>query len=78
MLATFLDFLSHRLLQPIPEAMNDWRNACLQLGQTLTLRTGTNEITGVAETLDDAGHLHLRLPDGTVQKFASGETDFPA
>jgi len=78
MLAAFLDSLSHRLLQPIPEAMKDWRNGCLQLGQTLTLRTGTTEITGVAETLDDAGHLHLRLPDGTVQKFASGETDFPA
>jgi biotin-(acetyl-CoA carboxylase) ligase len=78
MLATFLDFLSHRLLQSIPEAMKDWRNACAQLGRTVTLRTGTTEITGVAETLDDAGNLHLRLTDGTVQKFASGETDFPA
>jgi biotin-(acetyl-CoA carboxylase) ligase len=58
--------------------MKDWRKACLQLGQTLTLRTGTTEITGFAETLDDAGHLHLRLPNGTVQKFASGEIDFPA
>jgi len=78
MLAAFLDSLSRRLLQPIPEAMKDWRNACLQLGHTLILRTGTTEIAGVAETLDDAGHLHLRLPNGTVEKFASGETDFPA
>ncbi len=78
MLAAFLDSLSHRLLQPIPEAMEDWRNACLQLSRTLTLRTGTTEISGVAETLDDSGHLHLRLPDGTVRKFASGETDFPS
>jgi biotin-(acetyl-CoA carboxylase) ligase len=78
MLAAFLDSLYHRLLQPIPEAMEDWRNTCLQLGRTLTLRTGTTEISGVAETLDDSGHLHLRLPDATVLKFASGETNFPA
>ncbi|NBS07582.1 MAG: biotin--[acetyl-CoA-carboxylase] ligase, partial [Verrucomicrobia bacterium] len=78
MLAAFLNSLACRLLQPIPAAIQDGRNACLQLGQTLTLRFGSTEITGVAETLDERGHLHLRLSDGSVRQFASGETDFPA
>jgi hypothetical protein len=28
--------------------------------------------------LDESGHLHLRLPDGSLRIFTSGETDFPA
>ena len=78
LLAAFLESLTQRLLQPIPDAMQDWRDSCLQLGRTLTLRLGSSQITGVAESFDDAGHLHLRLPDGSLQKIASGETDFPA
>ena len=78
MLAAFLESLTHRLDQPTPEAMEDWRQACLQLGRTLSIRIGTTNLTGTAETLDDSGHLHLRLSDGSLQKIASGETDFPA
>lgn len=78
MLAAFLDSLPRRLLQPLPEAMEDWRHACLQLGRTLSVRLGPTTLTGVAETLDDAGHLHLRLADGSLRQITSGETDFPA
>jgi biotin-(acetyl-CoA carboxylase) ligase len=78
MLAAFLENLTRRLDQPTPEAMEDWRQACLQLGRTLSIRVGTTILTGTADTLDDAGHLHLRLPDGSLHKIASGETDFPA
>lgn len=78
MLAAFLGNLTRRLDQPAHEAMEDWRQACFQLGRTLSIRVGTTILTGTAETLDDSGHLHLRLPDGSLQKIASGETDFPA
>jgi BirA family biotin operon repressor/biotin-[acetyl-CoA-carboxylase] ligase len=78
MLTVFLNNLLLRLDRPLPESMNDWRKACSQLGQPVTVRTGTETIQGVAEKLDDSGHLHLRLPDGTRRILASGETDFPA
>jgi biotin-(acetyl-CoA carboxylase) ligase len=78
MLAAFLENLTRRLDQPAPEAMEDWRQACFQLGRTLSIRVGTTILTGTAETLDDSGHLQLRLRDGSLQKIASGETDFPA
>jgi len=78
MLTAFLNNLLLRLDRPLPESMNDWRKACPQIGQPVTVRTGTETIQGVAENLDDSGHLHLRLPDGTRRILASGETDFPA
>jgi biotin-(acetyl-CoA carboxylase) ligase len=78
MLAAFLENLTRRLDQPTPEAMEDWRQACFQLGRTLSIRVCTTTLTGTAESLDDSGHLHLRLPDGSLQKIASGETNFPA
>ncbi len=46
------------------------------LGGELCARLGTREITGRFETLDEAGRLILRLPDGTREAIAAGEV-FP-
>jgi BirA family transcriptional regulator, biotin operon repressor / biotin---[acetyl-CoA-carboxylase] ligase len=78
MLTAFLNNLLLRLDRPLPESLNAWRKACPQLGQPVTVSTGTEIIHGVADNLDNSGHLHLRLPDGTHRILASGETDFPA
>jgi biotin-(acetyl-CoA carboxylase) ligase len=58
--------------------MEDFRAAWGQLGRTLQIRSGRQEFSGVAERIDDSGHLHLRLADRSVKVFASGEVDFPA
>jgi len=78
MLAAFLDSLVRRLAQPAAEAMEDFRTAWGQQGRTLPLRSGGEQFSGVADQVDDSGHLHLRLEDGSVRVFASGEIDFPA
>ena len=78
MLAAFLESLVRRLAQPPPGAMEDFQTAWGQQGRTLQLRTGGQKFCGVADQVDDSGHLHLRLKDGSVQVFASGEIDFPA
>jgi biotin-(acetyl-CoA carboxylase) ligase len=44
----------------------------------MQMRSGGQEFSGVAERIDDSGHLHLRLADRSVKVFASGEIDFPA
>jgi BirA family biotin operon repressor/biotin-[acetyl-CoA-carboxylase] ligase len=77
-LAAFLDSLARRLVQSPAEAMEDFRAAWGQLGRTLQIRSGGQELSGVAERIDDSGHLHLRLADRSVKVFASGEVDFPA
>ena len=43
------------------------------LGGELKARLGAREITGRFETLDDAGRLVLRLPDGRCEAIAAGE-----
>jgi BirA family biotin operon repressor/biotin-[acetyl-CoA-carboxylase] ligase len=78
MLAAFLDSLARRLSQPPSEAMEDFRTAWGHQGRTLQLRSGIEEFSGTADQVDDFGHLHLRLQDGSVRVFASGEIDFPA
>jgi len=78
MLAAFLDSLARRLAQPVAEAVADFRTAWGQLGRTLAVRSGGREFVGVADQVDDSGHLHLRLADGSIRVLASGEIDFPA
>jgi BirA family biotin operon repressor/biotin-[acetyl-CoA-carboxylase] ligase len=46
------------------------------LGGELVARLGARDLTGRFETLDEAGRLVLRLPDGTVETIAAGEV-FP-
>jgi BirA family biotin operon repressor/biotin-[acetyl-CoA-carboxylase] ligase len=77
-LAAFLDALAHRWTQPPDEILADFRAAWCQQGRTLQVRSGGREFAGTAEQVDDSGHLHLRLSDGSTKVFASGEADFPA
>jgi len=77
-LAAFLDALARRWHQPAGEILEDFRAAWCQQGRTLQVRSGGQEFTGTAEQVDDSGHLHLRLANGSAKVFASGEADFPA
>jgi BirA family biotin operon repressor/biotin-[acetyl-CoA-carboxylase] ligase len=73
------DAMLHRLgewdagFAPIRAA---WLARAGGLGGELTARLGTRELSGRFETLDDAGRLVLRLPDGAVETIAAGEV-FP-
>ena len=78
MLAAFLDALARRLDQTPAEVMEDFRAGWAQQGRSLRVRSAGGEFRGVATGVDDSGHLHLRLSDGSEKIFASGEVDFPA
>ena len=78
MLAAFLDSLAHRLTQSSAGILEDFRAHWGQAGRSVRVRSGDQELHGVAEQVDDAGHLHLRLADGSTRVFASAEVDFPA
>jgi BirA family biotin operon repressor/biotin-[acetyl-CoA-carboxylase] ligase len=43
----------------------DWLRHAAKLGETITARTMTEEITGIFETVDPDGNLVLRTPRGT-------------
>ena len=78
MLAAFLDALARRLAQNPAEIMEDFRAGWTQQGRSLRIRSAGGDFEGVATQVDDCGHLHLRLADGSAKIFASGEVDFPA
>ena len=78
MLAAFLDALANRLLQPPDEMIEDFCARWGQQGRVLRIRSGECGFEGIAERVNDSGHLCLRLSDGSSRVFASGEVDFPA
>jgi BirA family transcriptional regulator, biotin operon repressor / biotin---[acetyl-CoA-carboxylase] ligase len=50
-----------------------WLGACPGVGHPILVRLPTKELTGIFETIDDKGHLLLRLRDGRVETIAAGE-----
>ncbi len=77
-----IDFAAEDLLARLAGAMSEgealleeegfgpvrdaWLSRAARLGGTLTARTGTDEITGIFETVDEVGRLVLRTPAGQV------------
>jgi len=52
-----------------------WLDRAARKGETVTARTGSHEVTGRFETLDDAGRLILATPAGR-QAIAAAEVFF--
>ena len=77
-LAAFLKCLDHRLHQNQEDVLAGWRAGFPHMGRTLTIRVGEETLSGIAEKVDNAGHLHLRLAHGEIRILTSGETNFPA
>ena len=50
-----------------------WLKRAAGLGSPARVRLPEREVEGVAETLDEAGRLVLRLADGTLERIAAGE-----
>lgn len=69
--------LLRRLLPKAPPSVADvyaaYKSRMMLLGDTVTVQRGDISFRAVAEDIDSAGHLLLRLPDGTVQALSSGE-----
>ncbi len=50
-----------------------YRSRMMLLGETVTVQRGETTFRAIAEDIDRSGRLLLRIPDGTVQAFSSGE-----
>lgn len=55
-----------------------WLSYAWGLGQPVTLLQGVSNIDGIFEAVADDGRLQLRLTDGRVQLFSSGEVSLRA
>jgi len=50
-----------------------WLKRAAHVGQTITVRAGQDEFTGIFEDLDSRGHLVLRLGDGAKRTIYAGD-----
>ena len=48
-----------------------WLENAARLGETITARTQRDTITGIFETIDEAGNLILQTPEGRVSVTAA-------
>ena len=67
-----LDTLYRQLqhgVTPLPE----WRGLLQGLGQRMAVTSGGQSFEGVAEDVDETGNLLLRLDNGELQTFTSGD-----
>jgi len=55
----------------------DWLARAARLGEQITARTGTDDITGIFETVDADGVLVLKTPEGQ-RKIPAADIFFPA
>jgi len=53
--------------------IDEWRGLLDTLGQRITVSSGKESPTGIAESVDDMGNLQLRLDDGRLVTLTSGD-----
>lgn len=58
---------------PLPSLVRAWRSHLETLGREVTVTLGNETYRGVADDVDDAGSLILRLPDRSTMTFEAGE-----
>jgi BirA family biotin operon repressor/biotin-[acetyl-CoA-carboxylase] ligase len=52
---------------------DEWEHRCTTLGQRVSIRTGSREITGTAESLDEQGALLVRTEHGRLERIVGGD-----
>lgn len=78
-LAAFLNHLEALYTAPDPRAIHEaWKSRLETLGRDITVTFRDEVFRGLAEDVDDAGNLMLRLADGSVRTFEAGEVSLRA
>ena len=54
--------------------LSEWKHYDLLEGQTTSLNTGTDIISGIAKGVSPQGYLLLELPSRNIEKFSYGDT----
>lgn len=74
LLTRLLDALDQRLAEPEGAVLDAWRERDALLGSEVSWESGH----GVAQGVDDHGHLLVRLPNGTREALSAGEVHLSA
>ncbi|MFA5079118.1 MAG: biotin--[acetyl-CoA-carboxylase] ligase [Dehalococcoidia bacterium] len=58
--------------------LTEWTANMVTIGKRVKVKSGNNEIEGVAEAVNSSGHLLLRTDDGSVQEMLAGDVSLIA
>ena len=58
---------------PSGSFLAEYRAHSLILGRPISLQVGTSSFSGIAQSIDNQGCLIVRMPDGQLKTFSSGE-----
>lgn len=53
--------------------INEWKNKCKMIGDTIFINTGSQEISGKFYDIDELGQLLLKHKDGAIQTISYGD-----
>jgi BirA family transcriptional regulator, biotin operon repressor / biotin---[acetyl-CoA-carboxylase] ligase len=70
----FLDHLQQFAARGFTPFAEEWMQADSLMNKIITLKNFDEKITGKVMGINDKGHLLLRLENGTVRSFSSGDT----
>jgi len=65
-----------RLYLELPDGESiykEWRDKLVTLGKRVIVRTGTETLEGLAESVDSTGALMLKLDDGSSTRIVAGD-----
>ncbi len=54
--------------------LREWQQYDALFGKAITLQCHNETVTGVAQGINEQGHLKIQLPDGEIKAFSSGDT----
>jgi BirA family transcriptional regulator, biotin operon repressor / biotin---[acetyl-CoA-carboxylase] ligase len=70
-----VDYIQKFEVSGLSPFITEWRKYDYLSGKTITVANGNaKELTGVATGIDKQGHLLLKLDNGNIQTFSSGDT----
>ena len=67
-------YLQQFAAKGFPSFMEKWKEVDYLRGQTIQLVNAKKKISGNVKGIDQHGHLLMKLDDGTLQSFSSGDT----
>lgn len=68
-----LDTAIAQLIVDPRQTLIDWRASVDTLGREITVHARSEALIGIAEDVDEHGHLLLRTPDGKLHTLAEGD-----
>jgi BirA family biotin operon repressor/biotin-[acetyl-CoA-carboxylase] ligase len=74
LLAAFLDAFETQLGQiDLDRIVDEWKALTMTIGRAVRVVTSNDEISGVAEDIDDSGALVIRQADGSIRRAVYGD-----